>query len=83
MKCRILYKKSKFNAKFLHYKNKPFKLKTKKDVEKITAALDGDQFEITNVTKKKKRVIQQTHSTTSTSTQEAARKLNFKAKEKQ
>ena len=34
-------------------KNKPFKLKTKKDVEKITAALDGDQFEITNVTKKK------------------------------
>ena len=29
------YKKSKFTAKFLHYKNKPFKLK-QKDVEKVT-----------------------------------------------
>lgn len=28
------YKKSKFTAKFLHYKNKPFKLK-QKDVEKL------------------------------------------------
>ena len=46
------YKKSKFTAKFLHYKNKPFKLKTK-DVEKVTAELDGDKFEITNVNKKK------------------------------
>ena len=51
------YKKSKFTAKFLHYKNKPFKLKTKKDVEKVTAELDGDKFEITNVNKKKKLEI--------------------------
>ncbi|WRN54853.1 DNA topoisomerase [Staphylococcus aureus] len=29
------YKKSKFNAKFLHYKNKPFKLKTKKMLRKL------------------------------------------------
>ena len=55
------YKKSKFNAKFLHYKNKPYKLNTKEDVEKITTALDGDQFEITNVNKKEKHVIQLTH----------------------
>lgn len=29
------YKKSKFTAKFLHYKNKPFKLKTKKMLKKL------------------------------------------------
>ncbi|HID4830526.1 TPA: type I DNA topoisomerase [Staphylococcus aureus] len=74
------YKKSKFNAKFLHYKNKPFKLKTKKDVEKITAALDGDQFEITNVTKKEKTRNPANPFTTSTLQQEAAHKLNFKAR---
>ncbi len=74
------YKKSKFNAKFLHYKNKPFKLKTKKDIEKITAALDGDQFEITNVTKKEKTRNPANPFTTSTLQQEAAGKLNFKAR---
>ncbi|SCU25412.1 DNA topoisomerase I [Staphylococcus aureus] len=74
------YKKSKFNAKFLHYKNKPFKLKTKKDIEKIIAALDGDQFEITNVTKKEKTRNPANPFTTSTLQQEAARKLNFKAR---
>ncbi|MGT2341583.1 DNA topoisomerase [Staphylococcus aureus] len=51
-----------------------------KDVEKITAALDGDQFEITNVTKKKKTRNPANPFTTSTLQQEAARKLNFKAR---
>lgn len=74
------YKKSKFTAKFLHYKNKPFKLKTKKGVEKVTAELDGDKFEITNVNKKEKTRIPANPFTTSTLQQEAARKLNFKAR---
>lgn len=74
------YKKSKFTAKFLHYKNKPFKLKTKKDVEKITTELDGDKFEITNVNKKEKTRNPANPFTTSTLQQEAARKLNFKAR---
>ena len=74
------YKKSKFTAKFLHYKNKPFKLTTKKDVEKITTILDGDQFEITNVNKKEKTRNPANPFTTSTLQQEAARKLNFKAR---
>ncbi|HCW8309193.1 type I DNA topoisomerase, partial [Staphylococcus aureus] len=52
----------------------------KKDVEKITAALDGDQFEITNVTKKEKTRNPANPFTTSTLQQEAARKLNFKAR---
>ncbi|MFW3545692.1 type I DNA topoisomerase [Staphylococcus caprae] len=74
------YKNSKFNAKFLHYKNKPYKLNKKEDVEKITAALDGDQFEITNVNKKEKTRNPANPFTTSTLQQEAARKLNFKAR---
>lgn len=74
------YKKSKFTAKFLHYKNKPFKLKTKKDVEKIITELDSDKFEITNVNKKEKTRNPANPFTTSTLQQEAARKLNFKAR---
>jgi len=74
------YKKSKFTAKFLHYKNKPYKLKTKKDVEKITSELNGDAFEITNVNKKEKTRYPANPFTTSTLQQEAARKLNFKAR---
>lgn len=74
------YQKSKFTAKFLHYKNKPFKLQNKDDVNKITAKLDGDQFEITNVNKKEKTRNPAQPFTTSTLQQEAARKLNFKAR---
>ncbi|MCE4988877.1 type I DNA topoisomerase [Staphylococcus hominis] len=74
------YKKSKFTAKFLHYKNKPYKLKTKKDVEKITSELNSDAFEITNVNKKEKTRYPANPFTTSTLQQEAARKLNFKAR---
>ncbi|MFU0761058.1 type I DNA topoisomerase [Staphylococcus pasteuri] len=74
------YKKSKFTAKFLHYKNKPYKLNKKDDVKKITAALDGDEFEITNVNKKEKTRNPANPFTTSTLQQEAARKLNFKAR---
>ena len=74
------YKKSKFTAKFLHYKNKPYKLNKKDDVEKITAALDGDECEITNVNKKEKTRNPANPFTTSTLQQEAARKLNFKAR---
>ena len=74
------YKKSKFTAKFLHYKGKPFKLTTKDDVAVITQALDGNEFEVSNVTKKEKTRRPANPFTTSTLQQEAARKLNFKAR---
>ena len=74
------HKKSKFTAKFLHYKGKPFKLSTKEDVETITKALNGNEFDITNVTKKEKIRKPANPFTTSTLQQEAARKLNFKAR---
>ena len=74
------HKKSKFTAKFLHYKGKPFKLSTKEDVDTITTALNGNEFDITNVTKKEKIRKPANPFTTSTLQQEAARKLNFKAR---
>ncbi|HEC2206595.1 TPA: type I DNA topoisomerase [Staphylococcus delphini] len=74
------YGKSKFNAKFLHYKDKPFKLATKDDVTVIMKALDGNQFTVSNVTKKEKTRKPANPFTTSTLQQEAARKLNFKAR---
>lgn len=74
------HKKSKFTAKFLHYKGKPFKLSTKEDVDMITKALNGNEFDITNVTKKEKIRKPANPFTTSTLQQEAARKLNFKAR---
>ncbi|WP_176746969.1 type I DNA topoisomerase [Staphylococcus sp. HMSC062A05] len=80
IKGEFRYQKSKFTAKFLHYKNKPFKLQNKDDVNKVTAKLDGDQFEITNVNKKEKTRNPAQPFTTSTLQQEAARKLNFKAR---
>ncbi|TBW82226.1 DNA topoisomerase, partial [Staphylococcus epidermidis] len=71
------YQKSKFTAKFLHYKNKPYKLQNKDDVNKVTAKLDGDQYEISNVNKKEKTRNPAQPYTTSTLQQEAALKLNF------
>ena len=76
----FIHKKSKFTAKFLHYKGKPFKLSTKEDVDTITKALNGNEFDITNVTKKEKIRKPANPFTTSTLQQEAARKLNFKAR---
>ncbi|MCS4486266.1 type I DNA topoisomerase [Staphylococcus americanisciuri] len=74
------YQKSKFTAKFLHYKGKPFKLTNKDDVKIITDALDGDRFEVTKVNKKERTRKPANPFTTSTLQQEAARKLNFKAR---
>lgn len=74
------YKRSKFTARFLHLKDKPYKLEKKDDVEYITKQLDSDQFEVTKVTKKEKKRHPAKTFTTSTLQQEAARKLNFKAR---
>ncbi|RQM93342.1 DNA topoisomerase I [Staphylococcus pettenkoferi] len=74
------YKRSKFTARFLHLKDKPYKLEKKDNVEYITKQLDSDQFEVTKVTKKEKKRYPAKPFTTSTLQQEAARKLNFKAR---
>lgn len=69
-----------FKAKFLHENGKPKKLKTSQDVKAIVSQLSGDQFDVTDVAKKEKLRYPAHPFTTSSLQQEAARKLNFKAR---
>jgi len=69
-----------FKAKFLHENNKPTKLHNEQDVKAIVKQLSSDQFNVTDVTKKEKLRNPANPFTTSSLQQEAARKLNFKAR---
>lgn len=51
-----------FKAKFLHENNKPKKLKNSNDVKAIVSQLSGNQFDVTDVSKKKSSVILLTRS---------------------
>lgn len=77
---KFRYKKSMFTAKFLHYKNKPYKLQKNEDVKFITDQLNGNEFEVTKVTRKEKKRNPANPFTTSTLQQEASRKLGFKTR---
>lgn len=77
---KFRYKKSTFTAKFLHYKNKPYKLQKNEDVQFITDQLNGNEFEVTKVTRKEKKRNPANPFTTSTLQQEASRKLGFKTR---
>ncbi|TDM24435.1 type I DNA topoisomerase [Macrococcoides canis] len=74
------YNKKQFKAKFLHENNKPKKLKQEDDVKAIVKQLKSDMFKVTDVTKKEKLRNPAQPFTTSSLQQEAARKLNFKAR---
>ncbi|UBH16299.1 type I DNA topoisomerase [Macrococcus armenti] len=74
------FKNKQFKAKFLHEQNKPKKLKQERDVKAIVSQLKSDQFKVTDVTKKEKLRNPAQPFTTSSLQQEAARKLNFKAR---
>ncbi len=69
-----------FKAKFLHENNKPTKLHNEQDAKAIVKQLSSDQFNVTDVTKKEKLRNPANPFTTSSLQQEAARKLNFKAR---
>ena len=76
------YKRSKFTGKF--YKLKEDKQKTKlpnkETVDKILSKLSGDSFIVDSIEKKEKLRYPAYPFTTSTLQQEAARKLNFRAR---
>ncbi|MBC9875136.1 type I DNA topoisomerase [Macrococcoides bohemicum] len=74
------FKNKEFKAKFLHESNKPKKLSNDEDVKAIVSQLKTDMFEVTDVTKKEKLRNPALPFTTSSLQQEAARKLNFKAR---
>ena len=74
------YGKNNFEGKFNRLANEKIKLKTKEDVNHVLSQLEGDQFNVDSVEKKEKKRYPSKPFTTSSLQQEAARKLNFKAR---
>ncbi|KIH71043.1 type I DNA topoisomerase [Salinicoccus roseus] len=74
------YGKNSFEGKFNRLANEKIKLKTKEDVDHVLSQLEGDQFNVDSVEKKEKKRYPSKPFTTSSLQQEAARKLNFKAR---
>ncbi|MEC2076991.1 type I DNA topoisomerase [Metabacillus fastidiosus] len=69
-----------FEGSFYGIDGKKVELKTEEDVQNILKHLDGNNFTVQNVTKKERRRNPALPFTTSTLQQEAARKLNFRAR---
>lgn len=72
--------KESFEASFFGVGGKKHPLKTKEDVKEILSKLKGSKFSVEKVTKKERKRNPALPFTTSTLQQEAARKLNFRAK---
>ncbi|MFB5660578.1 type I DNA topoisomerase [Alteribacillus sp. HJP-4] len=69
-----------FEAKFYGVDGKKKELQSEDDVKNVLAKLNGEQFDIQKVTKKERKRNPVSPFTTSSLQQEAARKLNFRAK---
>ncbi|MEW6977718.1 type I DNA topoisomerase [Bacillus pumilus] len=72
--------KETFEASFFGVSGTKHPLKTKEDVKEILSKLKGSKFSVEKVTKKERKRNPAVPFTTSTLQQEAARKLNFRAK---
>ncbi|WP_433749702.1 type I DNA topoisomerase [Falsibacillus pallidus] len=72
--------KDEFGGHFFGINGKKMELKSEEEVKKVLDAIKGKNFEITNVTKKERKRNPAPPFTTSSLQQEAARKLNFRAK---
>ncbi|OEH91250.1 type I DNA topoisomerase [Bacillus solimangrovi] len=69
-----------FEANFYGVDGKKTELKTKEDVDRVLQQLKGEAFQIESVKKKERKRNPAPPFTTSSLQQEAARKLNFRAK---
>ncbi|MFC5603051.1 type I DNA topoisomerase [Sporosarcina koreensis] len=69
-----------FEASFYGDATKKMKLENKKQVDEVLSKMSGDEFEIVNVIKKERKRNPAPPFTTSSLQQEAARKLNFRAR---
>ncbi|GAK10909.1 LOW QUALITY PROTEIN: DNA topoisomerase I [Geomicrobium sp. JCM 19039] len=74
------YEKETFDAQFYGVDKKKQSLHTEEDVKNVLAKLEGNDFHIDSVTKKERKRNPVQPFTTSSLQQEAARKLNFRAK---
>ncbi|MGG1218520.1 type I DNA topoisomerase [Priestia endophytica] len=78
--ANFLKSEKEFQASFTEMDGKKTKLSSKEDVEKVLARLEGNEFSIQKVAKKERKRNPALPFTTSSLQQEAARKLNFRAK---
>ncbi|USK35690.1 type I DNA topoisomerase [Bacillus sp. F19] len=69
-----------FDGAFFGISGKKAELKTEADVNEVLNKIKGNNFTVTNVSKKERKRNPAVPFTTSTLQQEAARKLNFRAK---
>lgn len=69
-----------FEATFQSINNQKMDLNSEDDVNKVLAEINGNEFTIKSVTKKERKRNPASPFTTSSLQQEAARKLNFRAK---
>ncbi|MEK3855127.1 type I DNA topoisomerase [Cytobacillus sp. FSL H8-0458] len=72
--------KTAFDASFYGFKNEKVELKSESDVKNILSKMKGNKFSVESVTKKERKRNPAAPFTTSSLQQEAARKLNFRAK---
>jgi DNA topoisomerase I len=72
--------KEQFEASLIEYNGKKVELSKEEDVKAVLANITGNEFKITAVTKKERKRNPVLPFTTSSLQQEAARKLNFRAK---
>ncbi|MDE1368420.1 type I DNA topoisomerase [Bacillus licheniformis] len=72
--------KETFEASFFGINGEKHQLKSEDDVKQILSRIKGNKFEVKKVTKKERKRNPALPFTTSTLQQEAARKLNFRAK---
>src|SRR5699024_6312517 len=77
---QLKHGRSSFDGKINRLTDEKIKLKTKDDVDEVLAQIDGDEFNVDSVEKKEKKRFPAQPFTTSSLQQEAARKLNFKAR---
>lgn len=72
--------KDRFSASFYSVNNSKAELKSEEDVKNVLKQLKGNTFKVLTVTKKERKRNPASPFTTSSLQQEAARKLNFRAK---
>ncbi|MEC2053792.1 type I DNA topoisomerase [Peribacillus psychrosaccharolyticus] len=80
IKADFLKGTEQFEGSFFSLDGKRTELHSEEDVKKIVAAIQGNEFAISNVTKKERKRNPAAPFTTSSLQQEAARKLNYRAK---
>ncbi|PGL68012.1 type I DNA topoisomerase [Bacillus sp. AFS055030] len=80
IKSKALTKKETFDTNFYGVNGKKVELNSETDVNNVLSQIKGDHFEVQSVTRKERRRNPATAFTTSLLQQEAARKLNMRAK---